>query len=118
MTASKTQAIASLNDLCRSAMGEGGRIVQTSGINALSLEDQLAIRQRVEKYEFTFDNDPYGERNFGAFQHKGRKIFWKIDYYDNSLSQGSEDPSDPKQTTRVLTIMLASERDSDSGGAP
>jgi len=36
-------------------------------------------------------------------------MFWKIDYYDRSLEYGSNDPADPSQTVRVLTIMLASE---------
>ncbi len=58
---------------------------------------------------FTPDNDPHGERDFGSFEHEGERIFWKIDYYDRSLQFGSEDPSDPRQTRRVLTIMLASE---------
>ena len=72
--------------------------------------DQSAIREKVETFDaFTPDNDPHGERDFGAFEHNGERIFWKIDYYDRSMTKGSEDPSDPKQTVRVLTIMLASE---------
>ncbi len=108
--ASQARKIAVLNDLCRTAMGVGGRLVQTSGICALPLKDQSAIREKVETFDaFTPDNDPHGERDFGAFDHDGERIFWKIDYYDTTLTKGSEDPSDPKQTIRVLTIMLASE---------
>jgi len=54
-------------------------------------------------------NDPYGERDFGSFKFQNETIFWKVDYYNRSLDAGSEDPADPKITTRVLTIMLASE---------
>lgn len=105
-----TAKIAALNDLCRKAMGIAGRLFQTQGISALPIADQSAIREKVETFNtFTPDNDPYGERDFGAFEHKGQRIFWKIDYYDTTLTMGSEDPSDPKQTVRVLTIMLASE---------
>jgi hypothetical protein len=109
-TASKARKIAMLNDLCRKAMGVAGRLVQTSGICALPAEDQSAIREKVEAFDaFTPDNDPHGERDFGAVEHNGQRIFWKIDYYDTTLSKGSEDPTDPRQTVRVLTIMLASE---------
>ena len=59
--------------------------------------------------DFTPDNDPYGERDFGAFTHKGQRIFWKIDYYSPDLSRHSDDPAEPAQTVRVLTIMLAEE---------
>ncbi len=105
-----TAQIAALNDLCRKAMGVAGKLFQTAGIDALPERDQAAIREKVETFnDFTPDNDPHGERDFGAFDHNGDKIFWKIDYYDRTLSQGSEDPADPSQTVRVLTIMLASE---------
>jgi len=104
-----TQRIATLNDLARTAMGVCSRLMQTPGINART--DQSAIREKVETFNaFTEDNNPYGERDFGSFeQPDGERIFWKIDYYTPDLEGGSEDPSDPHQTTRVLTIMLASE---------
>ena len=104
------ERIASLNDIARTAMGVGGKLVQTSGISARP--DQSNIREKVEKFNtFTPDNDPHGERDFGSFVHPdGEKIFWKIDYYaDRNCDFGSEDPSDPAQCFRVLTIMLASE---------
>lgn len=41
--------------------------------------------------------------------HDGTPIFWKIDYYDRKVEFGSENPADPAQTTRVLTLMLAQE---------
>jgi hypothetical protein len=115
MSDTTTNKIAELNDLCRKAMGVAGRLFQTVGIDALPLADQSAIRESVETFnDFTPDNDPHGERDFGAFDHNGQKIFWKIDYYDRASfgtghDMGSEDPSDPAQTLRVLTIMLASE---------
>jgi hypothetical protein len=40
---------------------------------------------------------------------RGTKLFWKIDCYDRELHFGSPDPADPTVTTRVLTLMLASE---------
>ena len=46
-----------------------------------------------------------------AFIDKHREVYivWKIDDYDTGLQAASPDPSDPSVTTRVLTIMLASE---------
>jgi hypothetical protein len=105
-----TKRIAVLNDQCRKAMGIGCKLYQTEGINDLPPEQQSAIREKVELFDnFSPDNDPHGERDFGSIEHEGNRIFWKIDYYDKSMSKGSENPADPKQTSRVLTIMLASE---------
>jgi hypothetical protein len=59
--------------------------------------------------QFTEGNDPFGEHDFGSFELADRTFFWKIDYYDQRCEFGSEDPSNPERTTRVLTIMLASE---------
>jgi hypothetical protein len=90
-----------------------GHIVCTGGIAALPPETQICIWAEVAKFSgFSEDNDPHGERDFGAFDMPGveGKIFWKIDYYaDKSCTTGSEDPADTARTFRVLTIMLASE---------
>lgn len=81
------------------------------------------LRELVETFDaFTPDNDPYGERDFGAIYQDcdGRwttnrparpaeTVFWKIDAYDRNLRFGSKDPANPAVTRRVLTIMLASE---------
>jgi hypothetical protein len=102
-----TTKIRDLNDRFRQTLA-GGRVVMTRGI--ADREDNSAVIARVRQFsDFSSDNDPYGEHDFGAFDHAGDKIFWKIDYYDRALQCGSEDPSDPEATTRVLTIMLADE---------
>ncbi len=99
-----------LNDAFRKAPQSRGKLCLTRSIAAMPLSTQLAIIHRVMEFDaFTEDNDPYQEHNFGAIDFNGEKIFWKIDYYDLACEFGSDNPSDPAQTTRVLTIMLASE---------
>ena len=101
--------IAALNDALRRTL-QGGRVVMTARVAALPPEQKLVILQRVRMFNhFTEENDPYGEHDFGVLEYAGVKLFWKIDYYDLNVQYGSEDPTDPKQTCRVLTLMLASE---------
>jgi hypothetical protein len=101
--------IRALNDAFRRTF-IGGKVMMTAGIAALPDAAQAAVLDEVRKFDaFTADNDPHGEHDFGSFEVDGRKIFWKIDYYDAAMEFGSEDPADPAKTTRVLTIMLASE---------
>lgn len=76
----------------------------------MSPADQSRIRELVERFDdFDDANNPHGERDFGAFDYDGQRVFWKIDYYNKTLTYGSEDPSNASLTLRVLTIMLASE---------
>ena len=109
MSCVKTVEIAKLNDLLRTTF-TGGRVMATRGLLGLPADEKDKIFAAVRSFnQFGPDNDPHGEHDFGAFDHAGNRIYWKIDYYDRALTHGSEDPSDPKQTTRVLTIMLAEE---------
>ena len=103
-------SIAQLNDLFRQTFLTG-RVVLTDGIQALKDEDREAIITQVREFAaFPEGDDPYGEHDFGAFDHPGvGKVFWKIDYYDPTMRFASENPADPAQTRRVLTIMLGEE---------
>jgi hypothetical protein len=102
--------IAGLNDLLRTTFLTG-RVVMTEGVRALPARAREEIITKVRTFDdFTADNDPHGERDFGAFDQEGAgRVFWKINYYDPSLTMGSQDPADPRATARVLTIMLAEE---------
>jgi hypothetical protein len=101
--------IQALNDAFRRTF-IGGKVLMSAGIVALAEGEVDQILRAVRDYlSFNRDNDPHGEHDFGSFEIFGDLFFWKIDYYDKSLLQGSEDPSDPEKTTRVLTIMRADE---------
>lgn len=98
-----------LNDGLR-CRGLGGQLAITRGVLAMGQSIVPEVVEAVRSFDaFTPDNDPYGEHDFGSIEITGSKIFWKIDYYDRNLQWGSPDPADPAVTTRVLTVMLASE---------
>lgn len=106
---SRAERIRALNDALRTTF-RGGRVLVTQGIRALPLELNASVLQAVQAFDaFTPENDPHGEHDFGSFELEGHRIMWKVDYYNRALDGGSEDPADPKVTTRVLTIMLAEE---------
>ncbi len=105
-----TTRIAELNDHFRTTLDATGQLVFTRGIAAWPPATQAALLSKIVTFTaFTPDNDPFREHDFGAVDHMGERIFWKIDYYDPTLTTGSEDPADPSKTIRVLTVMLASE---------
>jgi hypothetical protein len=106
---SKADRIRVLNDNFRSTF-LGGRVVVTPAVRELSLEANAALLEAVRSFSnFTKDNDPHGEHDFGSIELEGRTWFFKIDYYTADMDGGSEDPADPAQTVRVMTIMRADE---------
>lgn len=108
-SAAKSQRIRALNDAFRTT-SIGGRVMLTSGVSEFGADIKVRIMMAVREFsKFDEDNDPHGEHDFGSFELFTKKFFWKIDYYALDMEGGSEDPSDPAMTTRVLTIMLAEE---------
>ena len=89
--------IRELNDAFRTTF-EGGRVLITAGVGALPPILACEVLQKVRTFnDFTPDNDPYGEHDFGRFELAGHAFIWKIEYYDKSMTFGSEDPADPSR---------------------
>ena len=104
-----TDIVRSLNDQLRRDFSFGAAFM-TPGVAALGVDAVERIVKTVAVFDdFCHDNDPYTEHDFGSFEVAGHTIFFKIDYYSKDMQMGSPDPSDPLVTTRVLTIMLASD---------
>jgi hypothetical protein len=111
MTIEKTRAekIRALNDKLRQDL-IGGIAVITPGAAALGEQAVANIFKAIAIFDdFCQANDPHGEHDFGALDVDGRRILFKIDYYDERLEWHSPDPADPDVTERVITIMLAEE---------
>jgi hypothetical protein len=125
-TPEQLDTIRRLNDAARQHPGTASVANATTGFHALPDADRFAALAAIVGFaKFDGDNDPYSEHDFGAVYKLASgawtqdrpadadtialTVFWKIDYYDPSLTYGSEAPWDAKQTKRVLTIMLANE---------
>lgn len=107
--AKRAAAIRNKNDAFRKSFS-GGRVLLTPGITNLSAEHQQTVVFAVQGFDdFSPENDPYGEHDFGAITLEDAVLFWKIDYYDLDLQFGSSDPADDDVTCRVLTVMRADE---------
>jgi hypothetical protein len=109
MSDERAQKIAEINDRCRTqfmnvTVGWTHGVAHSGHVNE--------ILAAVRAYDFSkadTGNDPYKERDFGAFEVAGEKYFWKIDYYDADMKFGSTDPTSEEETRRALTIMRADE---------
>lgn len=105
----QSKDIARLNDLMR-RHGIGGRTMITQGVQQLSQSERSQLLNAIGMFSnFTQDNDPYGEHDFGSVSLNGQTYYWKIDYYDTAYEGLSPNPLDQEVTRRVMTIMQADE---------
>jgi len=99
----KEVMISMLNDKFRKS---GLGVNLTCGVQ--EVENLPGLLESIREFDdFTEDNDPYGEHDFGRLDWNGDKVFWKIDYYDKSLQYWADPLT--KECNRVMTVMLAEE---------
>jgi len=96
--------IAAINDEFRRNMS--GCMVTKGVAKFAPFMNEIFVMVR-EYTDFSEDNDPYGEHDFGSFVKFATKFFWKIDYYDENLEGYCDPLSDACR--RQLTIMTAEE---------
>lgn len=112
----QVESIRNLNDAFRTdlrgplASLASIHLVITRGVAQRGVDFTARALEAVRRFnDFVPENDPFGEHDFGAFELDDKTLFWKIDYYDEDLEDGSPDPADANVTKRVLTIMFADE---------
>ncbi|MCP3446196.1 DUF3768 domain-containing protein [Bradyrhizobium sp. CCGUVB14] len=109
MSHDSTGRIRALNDKLRQDLSTG-TAVMTNGIAAMGPEAVHRLVQTLSVFDdFCAANDPYSERDFGAFEFEGVLVAFKIDYYDLDLCFHSPDPADASVTKRVITLMRLDE---------
>lgn len=101
------------NDAFRKAVFMGpqpdGKALMTPAVENLAEKTKALLFFEIITFDdFTEDNDPHGEHDFGCIERDGiPKVYWKIDYYeDATMVYGTEDPLN---AYRVLIVMLAEE---------
>ena len=93
-TVSTADRIRALNDAFRRTF-VGGAVMIAAGVEAMPLDQRRSLLQKVRAFDdFTDDNDPHREHDFGSVDEDGVRCFWKIDYYDRNTEFGSPDPAD------------------------
>lgn len=112
----RSSHIAVLNDRARHERDHTAKLVITrnclatlagDGSSVAELAAQIRIFSALSEWK-----PPEGDRSecdLSYLQIDGLNLMFKVDYYAPGLKWGSEDPSDPQQTIRVITVMLPSD---------
>ena len=107
----RTEAIARLNDRARLGLDPGARVVFTRNCLAafcdLETVETVLVQARLlaafRRCSFSPDSP---ERDFAEIEFRGKRVWLKVDYYDEAVEYGSPDPANASITTRVITIVL------------
>jgi hypothetical protein len=101
------KSLTEINDAIRGCvplMPQPHKLILTEGVATLTPEQLGELFCKVRNFkQFTTENDPYKEHDFGCINLFGEKFFFKFDYYDSKFESFKDNGN------RVLTIMYANE---------
>lgn len=87
-----------------------GRLVVTNGVSAEGPAFQMVLLERIARFkDFTPDNDPHGWHEFGEVLVNEKRVWFKLDLYDEAYNMGSAVPHDPERTRRVMILLFPEE---------
>jgi len=87
-----------------------GKLVVTASVDAQGPLFVMEALRQVGTFEaFNEDADPDHLHEMGVIEIETLTVWWKIDLYDLDYHFGSDDPDNPDQTRRVLTILFPSD---------
>jgi hypothetical protein len=81
----KNAKIRTLNVRFRKSL-TGGRVMMTAAVSALPDDIRARVIELTGTFDdFTPDNDPHNEHDFGSFEIDSQGFIFKHDYYDKSM---------------------------------
>ena len=87
-----------------------GRVVITNGVEEQGPAFVVEALRKIAAFDdFTDDCDPDGWHTMGAVEVGPLSVWFKIDLYDPEYRYGSDAPTDPARTRRVLTVLFPHE---------
>lgn len=98
-----------LNDAFRRSFA-GGVVAVTVGVEALPRGRRAALLAKARAFNnFTDDNDPHGEHDFGLVEDGDVRCLWKIDYYDREMELISPDrpPREPRVSVLIKRLLAS-----------
>ncbi len=107
-TMSPTQKNRALNDHFRKT-GQGGIVTLSMGLHKLGQAEVDNVMKQLAGDKGDRSVEAGGEHDMGEMQVGSRTITWEINYYNKELDDVSENPTNPDQTTRFMTLLLSTE---------
>ncbi len=99
-TMSPAERIRALNDDFRRTF-VGGAVMITAGVEAMPRDQRRSLLAKVRAFDdFTDDNDPHREHDFGAVDEGGVRCFWKVKWIATTAPPSSAPPTPPIPPSR------------------